>query len=542
SFTSTYTISGAALKDLRWSKTKVPGQVSKKVVWIGSSTLAGAGASTEDSALVWRVGNYYTSMGVMSSWLNLGVSGANVFQGMPNGYVPTGSQSAPDVTHNVTYALNQGADIVIVGYPSNAYDGNSITITEIMFAYRTIFNTVVNAGKKCYIMTAQPRPAFGTTGRNLLKQVADSIMVQFPNNYIQAYYNIVQTGTHNLLYNSGDDIHLNNTGHRVLFNSVVARNVFESWATSDALIQSPNNTATSVSNLATGKHIFQVTITDTHEQSVTDTTSVTVRPEPGIAAIAGSDQNLFLPVTSTTLDGSASTGANNYLWRQLTGPITVSLTTATTAITTVTGLTAAGTYSFELSINSGASRDTVFIYAVSGSTDKVINVNIFGGSNPYNNTQWNNWNLPANRTSPVLRYADGVSSGVTLVSNISLGITDNGAGYPTTMCPPEVGRYALLSSTSSHTLTFNNLRTDGTLYNLDIYASRNNTGNTTRFTVNGRVVDINTSRNYTNIAQFTNLLPNASGQIVIIITRAAGTYAYVNGLKLSEVPNLIVSR
>lgn len=541
SFTSTYTIAGAALKELSWSKTKVPGQVGKKVVWIGSSTVAGSGATTEDSALVWRVGNYYRAIGVMSSWLNLGVGGSNIYHGMPTGYVPKGSQSSPDITHNVTYALNQGADIVIVGYPSNAYDG-PLTITEIMFAYRTIFNTVINAGKKCYIMTSQPRPAFGTAGRNMLKQVADSIMVQFPNNYIQAYYNIVQTGTHNLLYNSGDNIHLNNTGHRVLFNSVVARNIFDTWAVSEAVIESPGSTGTTVSNLSLGKHIFQVTVTDTHEQSISDTVSVTVQPEPGIIADAGADRNVFLPVNNFVLDGSASTSVVTYNWRQLTGPLILSLATPQTVTTLVTGLTVAGTYSFELSVNGGVSRDTVFIYAISGSTDKIININIFGGSNPYNNNQWNNWNLPANRTSPVLRYADGVSSGVTLVSNISLGVTDNGTGYPTTMCPPEVGRYALLSSTSTHTLTFNNLRTDGTMYNLDIYASRNNTGNITRFTVNGRAVDINTSRNFTNTAQFTNLLPNASGQIVITITRASGTYAYVNGLKLTEIPPLIVSR
>lgn len=538
---SSYTLRGATLKTLRWSKTKVPGQASKKVVWIGSSTIAGSGATTEDSALVWRVGNYYTSLGIMSSWLNLGITGANIYQGMPSDYTATGAQSSPDVTHNVTYALNEGADVVIVGYPSNAYDG-TLTIGEIMFAYRTIYNTVVNAGRKCYIMTSQPRSDFEATGRNMLKEVADSIMLQFPDHYIQAYYNLVETGTQTMLYNAGDNIHQNNIGHRVLFNSVIARNIFETWATSSSSIVSPTTGSTSITNLPLGKNTFQVTVTDTHEQSITDTVTVTVNPEPGIAANAGPDQNINLPIASIVLNGSNSTRATSYLWTQLTGPSVAGITTASAATTTVTGLQTAGTYSFELAINGGLSRDTVYVFATLSTADKVINVNIFGGSNPYNNSAWNNWNEPANRTSQILTYADGISSGVTITTSTIFSVTDNGATYPTTMCPPAVGRYAMFSSTTSHTLTFNNLKTDGTMYNLDIYASRNNTGNSTRFTVSGRVVDINTSGNYVNAAQFTNLLPNASGQLVITITRAAGTYAYVNGLKLTEVPNLIVSR
>jgi hypothetical protein len=537
---ATFAFQGATLKNLRWSKAKVPGQSPKKVVWIGSSTLSGTGASVSDSAVVWRVGRYYTGLGIMSSWLNLGVSGANVFQGMPTGYVPKGAQLSPDVTHNVTYALSQGADVVVVGYPSNGYEG-TLSITEIMFAYRTIYNTVVNAGKKCYIMTAQPRPAFGTVGRNLLKQIADSIIAEYPDNYIQGYYNLVQTGTHNLLYNSGDNIHLNNAGHRVLFNSVVARNIFETWTNSPSIIAAPTSASTSLTNLAVGKHVFQVSVTDTHEQSANDTVTITVNPEPVVTANAGPDQQISLPVSSISLNGSGSMLASSYLWRQLTGPSATTIANASAATTNVSGLLTAGTYSFELALNGGVSKDTVYVFATIGSTDKVININIFGGSNPYNNTQWNNWNEPANRTSPVLKYADGVSSGVTITTSATFSVSDNGTSYPTTMCPREVGRYAMISSTGAHTLTFSNLKTDGTLYNLEIYASRNNTGNTTRFTVNGKVVDINTSNNYTNAARFTNLIPNASGQIVITITRAAGTYAYVNGLKLTEVVNLIVS-
>lgn len=75
-------------------------------------------------------------------------------------------------------------------------------------------------------------------------------------------------------------------------------------------------------------------------------------------ANAGPDQVITLPVSSVTLDGSASVTATSYLWTKIAGPGTQVITTPTTVGTTVTNLVA-GTYIFQLSINGGVSTDQV---------------------------------------------------------------------------------------------------------------------------------------------------------------------------------------
>jgi Domain of unknown function (DUF4082)/Bacterial Ig domain/Secretion system C-terminal sorting domain len=77
-------------------------------------------------------------------------------------------------------------------------------------------------------------------------------------------------------------------------------------------------------------------------------------------ANAGSNQNITLPTSSVTLDGSASTGATNYVWTRVSGPNTPTITSPAAVTTTVTGLVA-GTYVFQLSINSGASTSQVTV-------------------------------------------------------------------------------------------------------------------------------------------------------------------------------------
>jgi hypothetical protein len=71
-------------------------------------------------------------------------------------------------------------------------------------------------------------------------------------------------------------------------------------------------------------------------------------------------------------------------------------------------------------------------------------------------------------------------------------------------------------------------------YNLELYASRStSTAGSTVFSVNGISATINVVNNFSNKASFTNLTPNASGQLVVSINKTA-TYNYLNGFTLTE--------
>ncbi|XVJ66287.1 MAG: SGNH/GDSL hydrolase family protein [Lacibacter sp.] len=837
--TATATTTGTSIKSIRWMKVKTPNQTPKKLVWLGSSTLAGTGASSGDSTLYNRIVAFGNRFGIFSENINLALGGSSVFECMPSSYTPQGNEDGPLTDRNITYALanHPDANAIVISFPSNDYD--LLSADRILFAYQTIYDSAVAAGKKCFIYTTQPREAFGTIARLRLREVSDSLLIRerngrfAPGTIISVHTPLTDLRGELMRYNSGDGIHQNNSGHRVMANNTIGSSAFfPGWTSSSSVINSPNSFTTTVSGLTNGTHVFMISVTDNYDhtaiasatinvnilanqpptvnagnnqtitlpassvtlngtasdadgtvaalqwtkisgptsfsitspnslqtsvtglvqgtydfelaatdddgdtgrdtirinvnpvppnqpptvnagnnQTITlpassvnlngtatdidgtvtavqwtkisgptsfsitspnslqtsvtglvqgtydfelaatdddgdtgrDTIRITVNPAPpnqppivnagnnqtitlpassvnlngtatdadgtvvavqwtkisgptsfsitapnslqtsvtGLAqgvydfelaatdddgdtgrdtiritvnpappnqpptVNAGNNQTITLPASSVNLNGTATDADGTVTavqWTKISGPTSFSITSPNSLQTSVTGLVQ-GIYSFELTAtdNNGATgKDTVLVTVNLTSGNKVININIFGGINPYNNPEWNNWNEPSNQTSQVLNYSDGTSSGVTIRTSVVFAYTENFAPYPTTMCPPEVGRYAMFSSTGAHTLTFNNLKTDGTVYDLEIYSSRKNTGNITRFTVNGRSIDINTASNYSNAAQFTNLLPNASGQIVITITRTAGTFAYVNGLKLTEIRTVFV--
>ena len=79
----------------------------------------------------------------------------------------------------------------------------------------------------------------------------------------------------------------------------------------------------------------------------------------GPIAVAGNTQTIMLPVNTTTLDGSGSSGSiTSYAWTQVSGPNTAGITTPAAVSTGITGLIA-GTYVFQLSVNGGVSTSNV---------------------------------------------------------------------------------------------------------------------------------------------------------------------------------------
>jgi hypothetical protein len=268
--------------------------------------------------------------------------------------------------------------------------------------------------------------------------------------------------------------------------------------------------------------------------------SGTVAPPVPPTASAGPDQTIALPTNSVTLTGSGTDtdgSITKYSWTRVSGPSLPTIQTPGNSQTTVSNLVE-GTYTFRLTVtdNQGltASDDVQVIVNPVPPPDgiKLVKVNVFGGTNPYSNTEWNNWNTTASRTATALKYSDGTTSAVGAVISAST-IADNGSTYGGTMCPPEVLRYT--SYGGARSLTLSGLSTAKT-YNLELYASRNGTGNSTIFTIGSTSITIVTDQNKTNKASFTALVPNSSGQIVVTIGKTA-TYSYLNGFVLTEVNN-----
>jgi len=180
-----------------------------------------------------------------------------------------------------------------------------------------------------------------------------------------------------------------------------------------------------------------------------------------------------------------------------------------------------------------AQTEVITTTAASSSLEgKEVNVNIYGGTNAYTATGWNNWNTTSTLSAGALKYSDATTSAVSATLSKSSGINDNGSTYGSGMAPAGVLRYTS-NATVARTLTLGGLSTSKT-YNLELYSSRNNySGNYTVFSINGATQKISTYKNLTLKASFTSLVPNSSGQIVVSISNAQ-TYNYLNGFTLTE--------
>ena len=119
-------------------------------------------------------------------------------------------------------------------------------------------------------------------------------------------------------------------------------------------INSPASPSTTVDGLVAGTYLFQFAVTDNLGLTGIDSLSVEVKAAIAVKPLAnaGASQTIQLPVSTTTLSGTGSTGngsISGYLWSLMSGPNTPVINTPAAATTMVSGLIA-GTYIFQFSV------------------------------------------------------------------------------------------------------------------------------------------------------------------------------------------------
>jgi lysophospholipase L1-like esterase len=211
----------------------IAGNSQNKIVVIGSSTAYGYGLTNPaEESWVNRLKAYYTNQQVLSTSnnvVNLAVSGTNCITGMPTGYVSPYTSSdfrQSDPARNITAAITSvpKPTVVIVSYPTNGYDW--MPSTQVMYYLRCIKKYADSAKVRCFITTTQPRNTFGVNEREKLRQLRDSIMDTFGYFAIDFWTPLAMPdNSQNNLY-ALDSVHPNAAGHELLFNKVVAKDIF----------------------------------------------------------------------------------------------------------------------------------------------------------------------------------------------------------------------------------------------------------------------------------------------------------------------------
>lgn len=197
-----------------------PGCGTVKIVVLGSSTAAGAGPSTQDSAWVWRYRNYLTGLNPGNQVINYAIGGTTTYHIMPDNFVPPSGRPNPNPAMNITLALAQNPDAIIINMPSNDA-ATGVDSSETIANFDSLYAMGTRAGVTMYICTTQPRNF--SSSALIANQVAvkNYVLATFAP-YALDFWNPFATtgGTIAPQYDSGDGVHMNDPAHRNLFEKV----------------------------------------------------------------------------------------------------------------------------------------------------------------------------------------------------------------------------------------------------------------------------------------------------------------------------------
>ncbi|MBE0641913.1 MAG: SGNH/GDSL hydrolase family protein, partial [Bacteroidales bacterium] len=190
-----------------------------RIVVLGSSTAAGAGASTADSSWVNRYRNYLQGINPKNEVINLAVGGFSTYRIMPDDFNPPAGKPLPDTLHNVTQALSHSPDAIIINLPSNDV-ALGFTTAEQLNNFDSLSKVISQTGTDLWVTTTQPRD-FSPGNVLLQMEVRDSILAKWGSRAIDLWTGFANAaGTLDSSVNSGDGIHLNDNGHLLVFNRV----------------------------------------------------------------------------------------------------------------------------------------------------------------------------------------------------------------------------------------------------------------------------------------------------------------------------------
>ena len=200
------------------------------LVVLGSSTAAGVGPSSLDSAWVNRFRHYLFEKNTTIKVVNLAVGGYTTYDIMPTGFITPANRPTPKIANNISKAVTYNPEAIIINLPSN--DVNmGYSITEQLSNYDTILTLVKANNIPVWVSTTQPRN-FSVAQIQLQIEMRDSTFARFGDKSIDFWTDIADSnGRINPDYNSGDGIHLNAKAHAILFSRVKEAEIFNPMVT-----------------------------------------------------------------------------------------------------------------------------------------------------------------------------------------------------------------------------------------------------------------------------------------------------------------------
>lgn len=206
-------------------KGSLSGNTRPVFVVLGSSTAAGAGASSIANSWVGKLKTHVQNLYPSAAIVNLAVGGFTTYHVMPSGFVPPADRPAPATNNNITRAMAFNPMAVIVNLPSNDA-ANNYTVEEQMANFGAIIASVTSQNHHFRITTTQPRNFSNPAQLQNLINVRTAILNTFGNKAVNIFDELANPdGTIKPMYNSGDGVHLNDAGHNYIYQQIVASGI-----------------------------------------------------------------------------------------------------------------------------------------------------------------------------------------------------------------------------------------------------------------------------------------------------------------------------
>ncbi len=326
-----------------------------RIVILGSSTTFGTGASSTDSSFVSKYRAYIKRKNPLNNIINYGIPGYRTYHNLrPTGYIPPENRPYPNTEFNITNALLDNPDAIIINMPSNDA-ANNYTLDEQQANFEATMLIADSLNIPVWVTTSQPRFFLNTSQMTNLRDFRTWVLTRFGDKAVDFWDGIAtEEGTIASQYYF-DNVHVNNAGHEEFYNRLKRECILDSLAK---------------------RYLGILTVN------------------------AGNDVTLNLPTSSCHLQAVAtSTNAtiSSVTWNQISGPTSYLFSNASSLSNQVTNLIK-GTYQFELLVSdskNNIARDTISIVVAcdtSSITYSTTNVSICSYNFPYN---WNGTNYYA---------------------------------------------------------------------------------------------------------------------------------------------------
>jgi lysophospholipase L1-like esterase len=220
-------ISADALLDVSDGRFEITDDTTScSIVVLGSSTAAGVGPSVADSAWVNRFYDVLYQKDTRFVVTNLARGGYTTFHLLPDdALIPDNINVTIDSARNISAALSYDPYAIIVNLPSNDA-ANDFTVSQQMDNFKQITKRAAQAGVLSWVCTTQPRNFNRPLQIEIQENARDSIYAIYGDFAIDFWSEIADPNS--LIanqYDSGDGIHLNDRGHRILTQRVLEKRI-----------------------------------------------------------------------------------------------------------------------------------------------------------------------------------------------------------------------------------------------------------------------------------------------------------------------------